>query len=384
MTTSTVATPADATAPPRSSDITFRAMRRDDLPEASAMFARVMDLGPPALPGAERAVERFFAAIFFDAPWTDPEIRPLVAQDRHGAIVGMIGVETRRLRFEDRVLRVASAGFLAVVPEARNSATGVLLLRRLLGGPQDATVTDTASELVERIWLRLGGDRAELKEVHWVGVLRPWSIAAGLGALAVGRPSAGGARGALRVAAAGLDAVTTRAGSPLLPVRPPGTTIEPLTPELLLEHLPSVAGDRPHVAYDLDHLRWLFDEMEAAPRRGRLVAHLVRNDRGRALGWYAYYLRRGWRSEVLQVAGTERSLGQVVDQLLWHAREQGAGALRGRLEPGLVQEVARRRCLLWHRGGTLVHSRDRALARRLATTAVLTRLDTDWFGDTII
>src|ERR671910_352237 len=99
---------------PARPEIEFRAMRRDDLPEASAMFARVM---------------------------------------------GMIGVETRRLRLDDRVVRVASAGFLAVVPQARSSATGVLLLRRLLGGPQDLTVTDTASELVEKIWLRLGGNR---------------------------------------------------------------------------------------------------------------------------------------------------------------------------------------------------------------------------------
>jgi hypothetical protein len=374
-------TPPDAG--PRS-EVTFRALRREDLPEASAMFARVMGLGAPSLPGVERALERFFATTFFDCPWADPEIAPLVAQDAAGAIVGMIGVETRRLRLDGRTLRVASAGFLAVVPEARNSATGVLLLRRLLGGPQDVTVTDTASELVERIWMRLGGSRVELKELHWVGVLRPWSIGAGLAAAQAGRPSAHGARGALRVTAAGLDAVTTRVAAPLLPGRPAGTTVEPLTPELLLEHLPAVAGDRPHLAYDPAYLRWLFDEMSATPRRGRLVAHLVRNDRGRALGWYAYYLRRGWRSEVLQVAGGDRDIGGVVDQLLWHAREHGAAALRGRLEPGLVQEVARRRCLLWHRGGTLVHSRDRALARRVADHAMLTRLDTDWFGDALV
>jgi hypothetical protein len=87
---------------------------------------------------------------------------------------------------------------------------------------------------------------------------------------------------------------------------------------------------------------------------------------------------------VLQVAGRTRDLGAVVDHLFWHARVHGAGALRGRLEPGLVQEVARRRCLLWHRGGTLVHSRDRDLGRRVADDAMLTRLDTDWFADAFV
>jgi hypothetical protein len=362
----------------------FRAMRRDDLPEASAMFARVMGMQAPALPGAELALERFFANTFFDSPWADPEITPLVAVGAAGEIVGMIGAETRRLRLDDRIVRVASAGFLAVVPEARNSATGVLLLRRLLGGPQDVTVTDTASELVERIWTRLGGSRVELKEVHWVGVMRPWSIAAGMAAGVAGRPAATGARGALRLAAAGLDAATTRAAGALLPQAPSGIVAEPLTPELILEHLPAIAGDRPRPDYDLAQLRWLFAAMDGVPRRGRPVAHLLRNERGRVLGWYVYYLRPGWRSEVIQVAATERDIGAVVDHLLWHAREHGAGALRGRLEPGLVQEVARRRCILWHRGGTLVHSRDRELAQRVADQALLTRLDTDWFGDAII
>ena len=249
MSMSVAPPPADAAADaqPR---IAFRAMRRDDLPEASAMFARVMGVGAPQLPGAERAVERFFADAFFDCPWADPEISPLVAHDATGAIVGMIGAETRRLRFEGRVLRVASAGFLAVVPEARNSATGVLLLRRLLGGPQDLTVTDTASELVEKIWLRLGGSRVELKEMHWVSITRPWSIAAGLAAAQAGRPAATGARGLARDLAAGLDGGTTRVAGALLPARPSGIAVETLTPELLLEHLPAVAKDHPHADYD--------------------------------------------------------------------------------------------------------------------------------------
>jgi hypothetical protein len=366
-------------------EVDFRAMTPEDLPEASAMFARVMGLGPPRLPGVQRAVERYFRQAFFESPWAEPDITPLVAEDASGAIVGMIGVETRRLRLDGRMLRVASAGFLAVVPEARNSATGVLLLRRLLAGPQDLTVTDTASEVVDRIWRRLGGSRVELKEIHWVSILRPWSIAAGLAAGQAGRPAATGARGGLRLLARGLDAATVRAARPLLPGPPPdGLTVERLRPEHVVAHIASIAGDRPHVAYDLPYLDWLFGEMDGVPRRGEVVAHLVRDGSGRVLGWYVYYLRPGWRSEVLQVAARDRALGAVVDHLLWHARSHGAGALRGRLEPGLVQEVARRRCLLWHRGGTLVHSRDRELAQRVADEAVLTRLDTDWYGDTMV
>jgi hypothetical protein len=369
-------------APPRpaaAAPTTYRAMRRGDLAEAAALFTDVMEM--PA--GASADVAAFFARAFFDCPWADPEIAPLVAcDDATNRIVGMIGAETRRVCAGDRALRVACLGHLAVAPEARQGAAGVMLLRRALSGPQDVTVTDTASELVERIWTRLGGWRVELKAVHWVRVSRPWSVAARLAAPRIRRPRA---RTAVRTVAAGLDDATAKAAQTILEPPAVATTAESLTPELLLEHLPTVTSGldvRPD--YDLAFLDWLFAEMPRAPGRGSPIAHLVRDERGRALGWYVYYLRPGWRSEVLQVAARDRDLGAVVDHLVWHAHMHGSAVLRGRLEPGLEAPLAQRRCLLWHRGGALVHARDPELGAQVVERGMLTRLDSDWTGDTMV
>ena len=54
-----------------------------------------------------------------------------------------------------------------------------------------------------------------------------------------------------------------------------------------------------------------------------------------------YLLRPGWRSEVLQVAARPRHLPAVLDHLFWHAASEGSAALRGRLEPGLLDAVTR-------------------------------------------
>ena len=116
------------------------------------------------------------------------------------------------------------------------------------------------------------------------------------------------------------------------------------------------------------------------------IARLVRDARGRSLGWYIYFLRPGWRSEVLQVAATiERSLGTVLDHLLAHAYAHGYAALRGRLEPGMLEAVMERRCLLWYRGATVAHARDPSLLAAIESPgALVSRLDGDPWIDTLV
>jgi hypothetical protein len=161
---------------------------------------------------------------------------------------------------------------------------------------------------------------------------------------------------------------------------------EPLTPALMLASMPRVARRldlRP--AYDEEYLEWLFGELPRVKGRGELVATLVRNGRGRPMGWYVYYLRPGWRSEVLQIAATgERDLGSVLDHLLAHAYAHGSAALRGRLEPGMLQALAGRRCFFWYRGGTLVHSRDPSLLAAIESNAFVTRLEGDPWLDRLV
>jgi hypothetical protein len=160
----------------------------------------------------------------------------------------------------------------------------------------------------------------------------------------------------------------------------------PLTPLTLVEAIRATCKRLElYPDYDEVFLEWLFAELMRVPRRGRPVAHLVRDDGGRALGWYIYYLRPGGRSEVLQIAAIDREVGRVLDHLLWHARAHGSAALRGRLEPSLVEAIVRRRCLLWHRGGALIHSRDPELLCAVhSDRALMTRLEGEWWSGALV
>jgi hypothetical protein len=358
---------------------TIRPLERADLRTVAALFRETFDVGPHS---TEPALAAFFERTLLDQPWADPEIPPLVAVDERGRPIGFVAAEVRRMRLDGRTLRFVWAAHTAVAPEARRGAAGVLLMRRLLEGPQDATLGDSASPLMAQMWLRLGGQRVDLKAIHWVRVFRPASVAAHL--VAPGRPRL---RSGMRGLAGRLDGlIPSVARAALAPPPAPGVE-EPLTPALLLENVPRVTRRldlRP--AYDEEFLEWLFHELRRVKGRGELVARLVRNERSRPIGWYVYYLRPGWRSEVLQVAATgDRDLGSVLDRLLAHAYAHGSAAVRGRLEPGMLQAVAPRRCLLWYRGGTLVHTRDpQLLAAIESNRALITRLEGDPWLDRLV
>jgi hypothetical protein len=351
---------------------TVRPLERPDLPAVARLFRETFASGPRH---TEPALAAFFERTLLDHPWTDPEIRSLVAIDESELPVGFVAAEVRRMRLGDRTLRFAWAAHTAVAPAARKRAVGLLLMRRLLEGPQDATLGDSASPLMEQMWQRLGGQRLDLKAIHWVRVFRPFAVGAHLAA-----PRRPRLRGGVRTLARLVDGVIASAAREVVAPAPAPAAEEPLTPLRLLEGIPRVERRlalRP--AYDEEFLEWLFRELRRVKGRGELVAKLVRDAQDRPIGWFVYYLRPGWRSEVLQVAATgERDLGVVLDHLLAHAYSHGSAAVRGRLEPGMLESVARRRCLLCYRGGTLVHTRDPELLAAIESRkALITRLEGD-------
>src|SRR6202042_2730362 len=113
----------------------------------------------------------------------------------------------------------------------------------------------------------------------------------------------------------GLD----RAAQAVKYFRPPtahGTSTELLTPALLLEHMPVVTRSlRLFPAYDEPFLRWLFSELHDNRTWGEPIRRFVRDQGGRALGWYVYYLLPGERCWVIQVAARDRHTGDVLDTL---------------------------------------------------------------------
>ncbi len=352
----------------------IRTLRREELPQVASLVELAFRSGSrtPA-PGLASYLER----LVLDQPWTDPEIPSLVSLDDDEQVVGFLGSHVRRFRFDGKPIRVAVSGQLVSDPRVRSQAVGAFLMRRYLDGPQDLTLTDTASEIVRRMWEGFGGQTIHLGRIGWLRLFRPLRFASDFSLR--GRPRS--RRAAMSIAAP-LDGLASQLAARHLKVARPDVSAEPLSPDLLVANLPpAVAETRLYPDYDQGFLEWLFRELEASESRGTPASFLIRDRRGVALGWYIYYLRPGGISQVLQIAAKERDIGDVIDHLIHHASTNGSTALQGRAEPTLVEALSRRRCI-FHASGyrVLGYARDPEILHAVDSgKALLSRMDGDWW-----
>jgi GNAT superfamily N-acetyltransferase len=352
----------------------MRALTRDDLSEVASLFEQVFRTGSRIPP---RKLAPYFARTLLDYPGRDSDLPSLVCQDERQRIIGFLGVHVRHLRFEGRPIRLACGGPMAVDPEARKGGVGARLMRRFLAGPQEISSTDGANDASRRLAEAVGAQTAYLGSINWTRLLRPASYAND-SLVSEHRPQRASVLGPLCRAADWAILATLREK-----LRPPVSTAvaEELTPETMLENLPSVmASFRCHPDYTEAFLSWVFCEMERVPARGRLIRSLIRDERGQFLGWYVYYLKPGGASWVIQVAARRGNVDTVIDHLFHHADSNGAGAVQGRAEPHLMEALARRRCLLRYQGGSLIHTRDTTLlGALLSRDCFLTYLEGEWW-----
>jgi hypothetical protein len=352
----------------------IRPLERGDLEQVTSLYELVARSGSRTPPPRMAA---YFAETFFDHPWADPEIPSLVYVEADGRITGFLGSSVRRFEFDGRPARVGVSGQLVTEPGARAQAPGAFLMRAYMQGAQDLTVTDTASDLVRRIWEGVGGETFHLACVGWVRVFRPWQFASGYR----GRAERLGAPGPARSILAGLDAASTRILRRALHPDATDAAGRRPAPRDLVEHLETVTtGYRLRPAYDEGYLEWLLPQLAAIDARGELRVRLV-SGRGKVLGWYVYYLQRSGISQVLQVAAEERAVGDVLDDLFRDAHAAGAAGVQGRLEAHTREALAQRRSL-FHPSGyiALVHARDPELLSAVQSgRALLTRLDGEWW-----
>lgn len=335
-----------------------------DVDAVARLYEVVMRSGRPS---ASAAVAGWLRRVLLAQPWADEDIPSLVATGPDGEVVGFIASHVRRLHFDGRPVRMACSGQLTVDVQARSRGTGARLIAAFLAGAQDLTITDGATEQVSLIWERLGGERAPMQQLTWVRPVAPWRhpllVTAEATRLLRGRE----ARDRFRH---------------LPPVTPigPGLTVEKLTAEALLAALPELTARlRLAPSYDLDFLGWLLAELPRAGL-GTLRAALIHRSDGRAVGYYAYYARPGAVSDVICLAAPTDDAGEtVLCGLLRDASACGVAAVRGRVEPRLLNAVAAAKSLLLRRSGALVHSRDPELLH-VATSkhALLSRLEGEW------
>ena len=347
-----------------------RPLEPDDLPAVAGLYERALrQRSSGAAPGLEAALARML-----DHPWAEPDVPSLVYVHPSGRIGGFLASHVRRARLDGQPLRLACCS-PPVVDPVGGQAIAAQLMREHLAGEQDITIADGATQLVRQLWEMHGGVTAQPRSLDWIKVLRPAAMAADVALRARVRGRERGRR-MLRYAAAVPDELLSRSA------RLAHSTLhdQPLTPSLMLAHHDQLtAGARLRPSYDAAYLHWLFEQLRAVRTYGTLVARMVSVDGGEPIGWFIAFVPRHGTGRVLQIAARPGDMGTVLNHMLLRAaRDCGAIAVRGRLEPQLLEAVVTHGCVIRHAGGTLLHARDPDLAAIAASdSAFLTQLDGD-------
>ncbi|HEX6424113.1 MAG TPA: hypothetical protein VFZ79_11575, partial [Acidimicrobiales bacterium] len=333
-------------------------MEARDVVAVADLYELVIRSGHPAAPPE---LVRYVERLTFDQPSADPELPSLVFDDPDAGILGFIAAYPRRFLHGKDALRVVCSGQLVAHPDARSRGVGALLLRKLLAGPQDLTMTDGATEEVRVMWERLGGMSNPIASTGWTRVLSP----ARHRAEAVARRLRLGhapAPGAWRT----IDRAVRRRRAPTTDIAPGAdgaatpATSRPLAVSTVLDELPRLARRFPvRPAYDAAMLEHLFDEMAEVTSRGPLVRREVRHGDDRCAGWYVAYVPPGGVAQVVQIAGAD--LDVVLETLAVDAEAAGATALQGRIDPYLHPFVRDDRYGLHPTAWSLVHAREPAV-----------------------
>jgi L-amino acid N-acyltransferase YncA len=320
----------------------------------------------------EQRYHSYFSEEFLS---TDKDSLPsLVCETRDGRILGFLGVAVRHFSFEGRRITAGLSSQFVVHPEGRQRLTGVHLLREFLNGRQDLSFTDEANDASQKIWIALGGSVSALQGVHWFIPLRPVRLACNRYLKPWMATSLSGAADFLDRLVSSVPQTPFQTSGPLL-------TGEPLSASAMLACLHEVTPQcqlRPH--YDSGSLTALIDRAGGKTRQGSLQGNLLRDEGNHVAGWYLYHCKAGGLAEVLQIASREDCRLRVVGHLVSDASAHNASAAVGRLEPGLVEPLANRFCLLFRRKyAMLVHSRFPDILGAIHSgRAFISRLEGEW------
>lgn len=357
--------------------MTVREFRREDTAQTAELWLRLFR-------GQERpapqALRDYFQLVFFGAPRRD-EALPSLVYEEHGRILGFLGVMPRQMRYRGTPVRVAVVTQIMADERARNRYAALALARRCLAGPQDLTLGDGSNESADRLWRGFGAEVARLYNLNWLRLLRPFQY---LAALARERPGLAALARSFALACRAADAVLALGpGSLRLPAREDGLVAEDAAPAVLARGIGELSGDRSLTAADDPAtLAWLLERATEKGIHGAPVRKLLRDRDGGIAGWYFFYARRGGIAQVLQVAARPGRMREVLHRLFREARQRGAVAVTGQLDPRHMTDFAAAGCrFAWPGYSVIAHSRRPELMAAIHRgDAWLTRLEGEWWA----
>ncbi len=344
----------------------IRPCSREDIPAVAALFQRTFrnsETDPP------QSLADCLDEVHFGHPWFDPEISPRVHVNAEGRVTGFVGIFPGRFEYRGRPVRAAIAGSLMVEHPEREPLAGAKLMRSVIGGPQDISISETTNPVSQGLWQRLGGRVVPLFSLDWFRVLRPGRAALSLVSELMPRASM------LAPAAGAADWIggrwTKRYLAPKAPVAPLKSDLAALDMEFAAAILDLADSTDFRPRWSEGDLRWFLDQAAAKARYGALHRAIVRDGKDNLAGCYLYHGKPGGIGRVLNVLARPDAMEGVVDCLFHEAGEAGLAALRGRSTPQLVNALLTRQCIFAHRGSTIVHTRDEELGHAIESGRAL-------------
>lgn len=348
--------------PDRTGQTEVRAFAPGDLDAVADLFQRVFR--DPSKPATD-ALRAYLRSVFLDHPWIEDDLRSKVYQaPGDERVSGFIGVLPMRMRYHDEPIRAVHAGSLMVADAKSDPLAGARLLRSVLNGPQDLTLSESANPLTQDMWTRLGGDIIPGYSLDWIRVLRAADLAA--------------SEMSQRFALAKLLKPFTGPGNRLAGSVAPEYLSEPgkgsprfsssaVDDETIAEILPGFfrAADL-YPDFTPADLVWRLGHAAEKTRHGNLSRRVVAGPGGKPAGAYLYYCRPGGIAWVLNIFATDKTAGAVVGDLVRQAFEEGAIAVRGRAVPALTTALMRHGALFLHRSATTAASRRPDLMQAIA------------------
>jgi len=347
-----------------------------DIPRIADLHRGIFGARNGLAPGQ---LDAYLDEILCRNPWRDPDLPSLVYEGDDGGVVGCLGVMPRLMSIGGAQIRAAISHSFMVEPSGRASLAGVALSRAFLAGPQDFSMAE-GGEVSRRMVEGFGGAAALLYSLRWTRPLRPSRYVL---SFLKRRRLPGALAGALVPFCYATDAVGSWVGRGPFRLPPPRLSGEELDCDAMLRSLEAVSQGRSiRPRYDAASLAWLLDLLGRKPGRGALQKVMLENSYRELVGWYLYYLNPGGISEVVQIAAREGCFGAILDHLLYHARERGAVAVSGQLDPLELKTFWERSCVFHHDGASwvLVHAKRREIVEAIHRgDAFLTRLEGEWW-----
>jgi len=323
----------------------------------------VADLHAKRFFGSETAssdgLRNYYRTLFFDNPWYDDQLPPLVYRT-NGRVTGFLGVVPRRMQLGQQTLRLVILHRLLVAPDVDSPMAAFQLVREALAAPQDLMIADGANDKGRKILERSGASVSPIYSLKWLRPLRPAAFA--LNMLGKRRPSLGLIARTARPFGSLADAVACRLPASPFALAAPETEGRALDIDTLLAGLDEFSrGHTLRPQYDRSSLHWLLDVLKDNHHRGDFQSIGIFDADHRFIGLALYYLDAHNIAEVMLLASRDSTRDAVLQHLMYHAWRSGAVGLMGRFEPKFLQAFSNQDCLMKAGDWAFLHARDREI-----------------------